>query len=321
MYYISLVFYFIGFGLSAQALALIVWPERTAFREQLGFYENSWRVAHGELREKLPADAAWPARIKDLAVRFISRALAAEFIQTRLVAADVAIDWTEFVYYHLVGATAAGIVVYLLAGPAPAIATVAACGWLPFGWLDYLTARRRKLFAAQLPDTLTMLAGSLKAGYSLAQAVDMVADETVPPMSTEFKKVLADSGLGLPVEQAFEKMGLRVANMSFDWMVLAIKIQREVGGNLSEVLATLAGTIRARETVLGQIRVLTAEGRLSALILLCLPVFVTAVLYLLNPGYMGLMFTNLAGVVMLVAAVGLMAVGALWLRQVVRIEV
>lgn len=321
MYYLSLSLFFIGFGLLAEMLVAMLWPKKTALTEQLGFYENSWRQVHGESREELPADAGLKDRLKDLVVRAVSRGRPVDFIHKRLITAGLTIDWTEFVYYHLVGTVGAGAAAYILAGlPAAAIA-VAIGGWLPIGWLDYLTSRRRKLFAAQLPDTLTMLAGSMKAGYSLPQAVDMVAKETVQPMSTEFKKVLADSRLGLPVEQALEKMGLRVANMSFDWMVLAVKIQREVGGNLSEVLATLAKTIRARETVLGQIKVLTAEGRLSALILLCLPVFVTGVLYLLNPGYMGLMFTNLAGIAMMVIAVGLMAVGALWLRRVVKIEV
>ena len=321
MYYLSLLLYFAGFGLLAEMLLGMLWPKKTALAEQLGFYENSWRQVHGESREQLPADAALKDRLKDLVVRAVSRGRPVDFIQKRLITGGLTIDWTEFVYYHLVGTVGAGAVVYILAGLPAAVIVFAIGGWLPIGWLDYLTARRRKRFAAQLPDTLAMLAGSMKAGYSLQQAVDMVAKETVPPISTEFKKVLADSRLGLPMEQALEKMGVRVANMSFDWMVLAVKIQREVGGNLSEVLGTLAKTIRARDAVLGQIKALTAEGRLSALILLCLPIFVTAILYLMNPGYMGLMFTNLAGIVMLVAAVGLMGVGALWLRRVVKIEV
>lgn len=321
MYYLSLLLFFVGFGLLAEMLFNMLWPKKNALTEQLGFYESSWRQVHGESREELPADAGLKDRLKDLIVRAVSRGRPVDFIHKRLITADLTIDWTEFIYYHLVGTVGVGTVAYILAGPPAAAIAVAIGGWLPIGWLDYLTARRRKLFSAQLPDTLTMLAGSMKAGYSLPQAVDMVAKETAEPMSTEFKKVLADSRLGLPVEQALEKMGLRVANMSFDWMILAVKIQREVGGNLSEVLGTLAKTIRARDTVLGQIKVLTAEGRLSALILLALPVFVTAVLYLLNPGYMGLMFTNLAGIAMMVIAVGLMGVGAVWLRRVVKIEV
>ncbi len=291
IYSLSLAFFFAAFGLLAWAIANILWPKTTALTEQISFYENSWRAAHGDAVAGLPAGAGLKDHMKELAVRFVSRGRKVDFIHRHLETAGLEIDWKEFVYYHLLGAAAAGALVYILAGAVPAIFVVVLAGWLPIGWLDYLTARRRRLFAAQLPDTLTMLAGSLKAGYSLMQAVDMVAKETGPPISSEFKKVLADARLGLAIEQALEKMALCLADMSFDWMVLAVKIQREVGGNLSEVLSTLAKTIRERDTVLRQINVLTAEGRLSALILLCLPVFVTGVLYLLNPAYMRVMFT------------------------------
>ena len=321
MYWLVLTLYFAAFALLAHTLLSVLWPKTTVLSQQLQFYESSFRAAHVFSDESETAPAGWRERLKSLLIGSVSRGRPVDFIQKRLDAAGLTIEWTEFVYYHVLGAIGTGVLVYLLAGLGPALPAVGVAAWLPVAALDYLAARRRSLFKSELPETLTMISASLKAGYSLLQAVDMVAQETAPPMSVEFKKVLGDARLGLPVEAALEKMAQRVSSVSFDWMILAVKIQREVGGNLSEVLSTLARTIRERNTVKRQIKVLTAEGRLSALILLCLPVFITIVLYLLNPTYMRLMFTTGAGLAMVALAAALMAIGAFWLWRIIQIEV
>ena len=322
MYLISLLLYFACFSILSGSLIAIAWPRTTVLKQQLAFYEYSWAEAHDEVEnEKTKTDDNIKTRLMIVISRLLSRGRPVLLIQTKLETAGMSIGWSEFTYYHFLGVCAGGVIAYLLGGLAFAVLVTAVAAWAPIFVLDYLIARRRSLFANQLPEILTMTSSALKTGYSLMQAVDMVAQESGPPASEEFKRVLTDSRLGLPVEQALDKMGTRVACTSFDWMVMAIKIQRDVGGNLAEVLETLARTIRERETVLRQIKALTAEGRLSAIILLCLPLFVTLALYLLNPGYMNLLFSTTAGITMLVAAASLMAIGTLWLRRVVKIEV
>jgi len=165
------------------------------------------------------------------------------------------------------------------------------------------------------------MAGSLRAGYSLLQAVTAVVDESRPPISTEFRRVLAEARLGLPLEEALEKMAERVGSESFSWTVMAINIQREVGGNLAEVLDILADTLRDRERVRGQIKTLTAEGRLSAAILIILPFALTLMLLVVNPVYMSLLFTHPVGWMMIILTVIFMTVGIIWVKGVVAIEV
>lgn len=322
MYPLTLFLIFISGALLAQALTAIVWPKKSVLSDQLKFYETSWQAVHGDIAEmSLSVDAGPVGWVKQALARLVGRGRPVEFLRTRLEMSGLKLEWVEFVYYHLLAVVSLGIAGYLAGGSVVALIVIFGASATPIGVLDYLTSRRRALFETQLPETLTMLSGSLKAGYSLLQAVDMLSKEAMPPMRQEFNKVLGDSRLGLPVEAALDKMGQRVMSTSFDWMILAVKIQHEVGGNLAEVLATLAQTIRDRDTVKRQIKALTAEGRLSALILLCLPVIVVFALYFLNPGYMRLMFTTTAGVSMLVGALALMVVGALWLRRIVRIEV
>ncbi len=323
MYFLLLTLFFLSFALIAYTVASILLPHRSALTEQIGFYEQSWQAVHAGAGEEIVevAGAGLKIRLKNTVIRALSRRGPLDFLKKGLELSGLAIEWSEFVFYHLLGVALGGALAYWFGGWAAALAVIIIGAWAPVVVLNVLTARRQAVFAAQLPETLTMLAGSLKAGYSLVQAVDMVAKETTPPMAEEFKRVLADARLGLPVEQALDKMAIRIDNTNFDWMVMAIKIQREVGGNLVEVLTTLAETIRERETVARQIKVLTAEGRLSAIILLALPVFVGVSLYLIDPGYMGLLFTNKAGISMLAFSIIMMVIGALWLRKIVKIEV
>jgi tight adherence protein B len=322
MYYLVLSLYFLAFSLLAFALAGIILPKKTVLSEQLGFYERSWHLAHGDQRkEEIDAGAGLKNRYKRLVVRLAQDTPLVEYIRGRLELSGLKIDWAEFLFYHLIGAAGAGALAFLLGGVKLAAGAIFIGAWFPVGLLRLLTARRQAEFAAQLPEVLGMISASLKAGYSLLQAVDMVAQESGPPMSEEFQRVLSDARLGLPIEDALEKMSRRVGSTSFEWMLLAIKVQREVGGNLAEVLGTLAKTIRERESLRRQIKALTAEGRLSAAILLGLPVFVTVALYFLNPEYIALLVNSTAGLVMSFMAVALMGIGTFWLYRIVQIEV
>jgi tight adherence protein B len=322
MYFVLLALFFVSFSLLAFTLITIAWPKKTVLSEQLGFYEQSWHMAHGEhKREEIDPSAGLKQRYKQLAVRLAKDRPFVNFIKRRLEMSGVAMDWSEFLFYHVSFVVAVGAVGYLLDGIAVAVIAVLIGSWLPLGLLSYLSGRRQAEFGRQLPEVLTMISASLKAGYSLLQAVDMVAQEITPPMSEEFSRVLSDARLGLSVEDALEKMSARICSTNFDWMLLAIKIQREVGGNLAEVLGTLGKTIREREALTRQIKVLTAEGRLSAIILLGLPVLVFISLYFLNRGYITPLFTTTSGMMMFAVAIGLMGLGTFWLNRIVKIEV
>jgi tight adherence protein B len=174
--------------------------------------------------------------------------------------------------------------------------------------------RRRARFSEQLPDTLQLLAGSLRAGYGLLQAIETVGRESVEPTSGEFRRLVVEARLGREVSQSLAAMARRIGSDDFGWVVQAIDIHREVGGDLAEVLDTVAATIRERNQVIRQVRTLTAEGRLSAYILTALPIVLAFALRLINPGYFELL-TFGPGLWISVTAVALLVVGGLWFRK------
>jgi tight adherence protein B len=191
---------------------------------------------------------------------------------------------------------------------------------LPFLILNLRIAGRLRKFHEQLPDTLQLISGSLKAGYSFNQALSMVVEETMPPISDEFRRVLSEIRMGLQEKEAMENMAERMKSEHLDWVVMSVNIQREVGGNLAEVMEIIANTIRERDTVLRQIKALTSEGRLSAYILIGLPIILAIVLSFLNREYISLLFTSIIGWVMVGIAVILMIIGIFWIIKIVSIK-
>lgn len=222
----------------------------------------------------------------------------------------------------------------VLAGLGTGVATGLVFNWLggfllaliaaavPWLILETRRSRRRDAFLQQLPDTLQLLAGSLRAGYAVLQAIDSVAKEAPSPTAEELQRVVTEARLGMPIEDALEAMGVRIGSDEFRWVVLAINIQREVGGNLAELLDTVAETLREREALRRQIKVLSAEGRLSAVILIALPIVLTIYLVLVRPTYIATLVTSGPfGWLMVIGASVLMGVGVLWIRKMVQIEV
>jgi tight adherence protein B len=191
----------------------------------------------------------------------------------------------------------------------------------PFLYLSIKAARRQAKFEEQLPSTLQLLAGALQAGHSLQQAADTVVHEAADPIAGEFQRVLTEARLGRPLEDAFDAMAKRTRSVDFGWTVMAIRLQRQVGGNLAEVLSTVAQTIRERYSLKRQVRALSAEGRLSSLILSVLPVLIFIGLLLLNPTFLAPLYTTAAGVAMLAGAAVLMIVGVFWLKKITEIKV
>ncbi len=191
----------------------------------------------------------------------------------------------------------------------------------PWVYLGMRRSRRRKAFNAGLPDTLQLISGSLSAGLSLAQSVDTVVREGPEPISTEFRRVLVETRLGVTIEDALEGLAERFDSKDFEWVVMAIRIQRQVGGNLAELLDTVAGTMREREYVRRQVNALAAEGKLSAWVLGLLPPLFMVYLLLTNYDYVSVLFTEPLGIVMMVGAGLWLAVGVFWMSRLVKVEV
>ena len=198
-----------------------------------------------------------------------------------------------------------------------ALATVVAFGSRVA--VGMLADRRRARFAEQLEQTLPLMASSLRAGFGVMQAIDAVARESDAPTSEEFRRLVTEQRIGRDPSEAMAAMAERVGSEDFAWVVQAIEIHRQVGGDLSQVLDNVASTIRDRNRVRRQISALSGEGRLSAMILFLLPLGMLVVLAALNPGYIAELTTSTLGWMMLAVAGGLLVVGGLWLRRIVRL--
>ena len=194
-------------------------------------------------------------------------------------------------------------------------------GVAPLVLLNFRIGRRAKRMHAQLTDVLSILASSLRAGHSFLQSLDLVAQEIGEPSSEEYRRLLAELRLGRELNDSLDAMALRIGSEDFKWAIVAVKIQREVGGNLAEILDTVAATLREREAVRGQVKALSAEGRLSMYLLCGLPFAVGTYMMFVNPDYLRLLWTSKMGLVMLAVGGSLMGLGIIWMRKVVRIDV
>jgi Flp pilus assembly protein TadB len=195
-------------------------------------------------------------------------------------------------------------------------------GWLAMRLtLSLRIVRRRAAFSDQLPDVLQLIASALRSGFSLPQALDAVVREDAQPVAGEFSRALAEVRLGGDLADGLEGVARRMNSDDLHWTVIAIRVQQGIGGNLAEVLLTIAGTIRERAFLRRHVRALSAEGRLSAYIIVALPVLVGTWLFISAPQYMLPLHTTHLGELMLAAAIGLVVVGGLWMRKMIRIEI
>jgi len=192
---------------------------------------------------------------------------------------------------------------------------------LPAFFLRFKAARRAKAFEELLPDVLMLVATSLSSGFSLPQALDAIATDAAEPASKEFSRALAEARIGADLTDSLERMAVRMDSESLRWTTMAISIQRDVGGNLAETLRTTALTLRERGSVKRQVDTLSAEGKLSAYILIALPIFIFIYMTFTNYDYVSLLWSNLIGWCMIAASLVGMVIGIMWMRSVIRIEV
>lgn len=199
---------------------------------------------------------------------------------------------------------------------------------LPRFWLRRRKGGRLNSFNKQLPDTITLIANALRAGSSFLQAIELVVRESRPPVSTEFGRVIREVNLGLPFDQALENMVRRVRSDDLELMATAISVQHQVGGNLAEILDSIAYTIRERVRIKGEIRTLTAQQRMSGYVVAGLPIALAGFLFVVSPGFMAPMFANPpailglpAGVIILAFGGFMMFLGFMLIQKIVDIEV
>jgi tight adherence protein B len=228
----------------------------------------------------------------------------------------------EFVALTAVCAVAGGVLGAFLLGNIFVVLLIAIAGSLiPYAWLLRARSQRQKKMAEQLADVLSILASSLRAGHSFLQALDQVANEIKDPSASEFHRVVSEIRLGRSVDDAMIEMADRIGSEDMRWAVMAVNIQRQVGGNLAEVLDIVSNTVRERAYIHRQVKVLSAEGRISIGILAVLPFGIFFYLMLVNPEYVGILFTHPIGRILLLAGLSLMAAGIYVMTRIVKIDV
>lgn len=192
---------------------------------------------------------------------------------------------------------------------------------LPFGWLMFKRSRRFKKFGKQLPDAMELVARALRSGHSLNSALKVVVDELSDPIAKEFNIAFEEQNLGIPIEDALKHVYLRVPNMDYKFFVMAVAIQRQSGGDLSEILDKIGKIIRDRFRIMGQIQALTGEGRISGIVLMALPLALFVAVWKLNPTYVMLLFTDELGRKMVAVAIVLQILGAICIKKIIAIKV
>lgn len=230
-------------------------------------------------------------------------------------------EWFVLCVVAVIAAVAVGVVLLPGATLIGAILGLTLGVVFPQVLLRFLAARRAKAFERLLPDALVLVSTSLRSGFGLPQSLDAVAQDSAPPVGKEFSRALAETRIGTDIADALEHMAERMGSEAMAMAVMAIRIQREVGGNLAETLATTAHTLREREALYGQMRTLSAEGRLSAYILIALPIGVFFYMTLVNREYVQLLWTHPLGLLMSAGGLVSLFFGILWMRKVVTIEV
>jgi tight adherence protein B len=192
---------------------------------------------------------------------------------------------------------------------------------MPWVWLYVKRANRLKAFAGQLSDAMELVARALRAGHSLAAGLHVVSDEMPEPISKEFGRVYEEQNLGVSLEDALNHMCDRVPNLDLRFFVTSVNIQRQTGGDLAEILDRIGHVIRERFKILGQVKALTAEGRLSGIVLIALPIGLFLMMLHMKPDYVRLLWTDEMGIQMSVGAIVLMILGSYCIKKIVDIKV
>jgi len=312
---------FIGVAtLVGGALMLFSKPQTSRLEDRLNLFTG---VASPASRENMLKDNSVLARPLDDAPNMLAQLFAnfANFDQL-FQQADTTLTVGKLAVTSLILGLAGCAVAIAMKSPVATVPLAAiAAGSLPVIWLLARRKKRLKAFSTQLPDALEMMARALRAGQSLAFGFNAVAAEMSAPIGKEFGRVFEEQNLGVALDDSLRAMCERVPNLDLRFFVTAVILQRQTGGDLSEILDKIGTLVRDRFRILGQVQALTGEGRLSGVVLMALPLVLFVAVYNLNPDYVSQLFTDPAGKKMLAVAVFMQIVGAVVIKKIVDIKV
>ncbi len=307
----------LGLGLAGVLAVVITGPSRSSADRRLDSYFGDG--ASGKQKQ-----SATTTDLKGSAVALADKVVSADIetrISQRLAGAGSDLTASEWLLLHAGIAVGSSVVGFVAGGLGLTVLGLVLGVVGPWLYLKFRHSRRLNKFNSQLAETLGLMAGGLQAGLSLPQAVDSVVREGNEPMAGELRRTLIEQRLGVDITDALESVGARMDSEDFNWIVMAIRIQREVGGNLAEILHTVADTLREREYLRRQVKALSAEGRLSGYILTGMPPMIGVYMMFANPAYIRLLYTTFPGFVLLGLAAALLAMGSFAMSKLSKVEV
>ena len=309
--------------LGAYAMILVISKDEDGLSAVLQVYSEGYGGdGDGDDAEGGAVTSAFIQRAVDFTEEIAERQGLLAKTEGALERAAMPLRAAEALFFYGAFTLAAFVLLFLVSGNLMATVVVGVVlAAIPPMIVNIKAKKRQKAFLAQLPDTLALLAGTLRAGYSLMQGVEAVSQEVDEPMGNELRRVVTESRLGRPLEESLEASAERMNSPDFSWAVMAVRIQREVGGNLAELLLTVGDTMTQRERLRRDVAALTAEGKVSAIVLGLLPLGLAGAMFVINPEYISALFTTKAGNVMLGAALVLAGFGFWWMKKTIEIEI
>ena len=243
-------------------------------------------------------------------------------LDLKLRQAGIPLAGIEIIVATIIGSALIGLLIYMLTIDGTfAIGAACIVPFIPITLISYFIRKRQTAFTEQLGDCLVTIANALRAGYSFQQAVEVIAKEMEPPISQEFSRMSTDIRMGIALETALEQMNSRVGSKDFELVTAAVLIQREVGGNLAQILDTISDTINDRIRMKREISALTAQGRLSAVVLVILPIAIAGFMYMFNRSQMIVLIEEPIGQMAVAISLVMDVVGFLVIRKIVDIKV
>ncbi|QGG95479.1 type II secretion system F family protein [Actinomarinicola tropica] len=320
----------IGIGLVLLAVALAIYAVVSLLTPDAGsldavleqYTEPAAPSPYDDEGDSSLAKTAFIQRAVSLTEGFAERQGLLAKIEAMLERANLPLRAAEALFFYAAGVGLLLLLALVLTRNLLGAVVVVLIGILiPPAVVNFLASRRQKAFESQLPDTLQLLSGTLRAGYSLMQGVEAVSREVSEPMGQELRRVVTESRLGRPLEESLEASAERMDSGDFAWAVMAIRIQREVGGNLAELLLTVADTMTQRERLRRDVAALTAEGKISAIVLGLLPIGLGIAMWMLNRDYISALFDTRLGNFLLGGAIILAGVGFYWMKKVIEVDI
>lgn len=319
MVYIVSIFVFLFIGLLAAGVLFYSFYEEKPI-EKLKYFDEDYAIKEKiEVNKKSKAELL--KALAQVLPHFKLNEKNAKKLEMELIKADIPINAQELLVIKLLSSTSISFLFYALSKNFIIMLIVFIILWnVPKFIIANRKKERIKQFDSELNEGIMIISNSLKAGYSFLQAVSVVVEETKDPFSKEFRKLLKEMSLGIPEEEALKNLLGRMESEDLRLIMNAILIQKDIGGNLSEILDNISETIRERQKIQGELKTLTAQGKLSGIIVTLIPIFLGAIIYLLNKPYIILLFTTHIGLGMIGTSIFNQFLGVIMIRKIINID-